>query len=541
MSVTNKFRNPILPGFNPDPSICHVPGKGYFVATSSFEYFPGLPVYHSTDLNSWTLIGHALNRRSQGVDMRTVETSAGLWAPTFRYHKGRWYMICSCFWRLRIKPGEKPDAIPSGFYVWTDDIFDDSKWSDAVYFEEIGFDQDLLFDDDGRVYQTVTRFDFDAPTTNGQPLIQSWINEIDLATGTSLTEPVLAKASPLGVAEGCHLLKKDGWYYFFTAEGGTQDGHRECVYRSRSPSGPFEAPPDGVNPVVYNADHPEIQNTGHMDLVEGPNGQWVAVFLGVRPVFPATVTAEGVMGMPSHLGREAFMAPMEWVDGWPVVNSHKPIELIGDFPGLQMGPAQTGWVDQFDQEKLSLGWYTLRVPLRQFYSLTERPGYLALRGGPTSLNIEHCPSVLLQKQPGFNLDWSTQLEFAPTQKGQEAGTVVWMNKSEHAALGLRGKGDGNVEVVFRRPDNGQIVVSIVSASIAPATPVTFHVYARKQQYEFAYTIPGADPVVVGTMASSELKPLFTGVHLGLYAQGVNDTPCLNRAYFKYARWENATD
>jgi xylan 1,4-beta-xylosidase len=115
MSVTNTYRNPILPGFNPDPSLCYVPGKGYFVSTSTFEYFPGLPIYHSTDLINWKvrapcylradppqLIGHALNRRSQGVDMQTVETSAGLWAPTFRYHNGRWYMICSCFWRLRI-------------------------------------------------------------------------------------------------------------------------------------------------------------------------------------------------------------------------------------------------------------------------------------------------------------------------------------------------------------------------------------------------------------------------------------------------------
>jgi beta-xylosidase len=300
------------------------------------------------------------------------------------------------------------------------------------------------------VYQTVTRFDFAAATTNGHPKIQSWINEIDLATGQSLTEPVLAKASPLGVAEGCHILKRDGWYYFFTAEGGTQDGHRECVYRSKSPLGPFEPPPEGVNPLIYNADHPDIQNTGHMDLIEGDDGKWVAVFLGVRPVFKASVTKEGGLGMPTHLGRETFMAPMEW-----------------EAEGLTLLSERAGWIDEFGQKgesarrlycrslltatELSLGWYHVRVPLRRTYSLTERPGYLALRGSPVRIDVEHSPSILLQKQPGFNLDWETQVEFTPSKPGQEAGTVVWMSKGAHAALGLRGIEGGKTEVVFRKP------------------------------------------------------------------------------------------
>jgi beta-xylosidase len=209
----------------------------------------------------------------------------------------------------------------------------------------------------------VTRFDFSAPPIDGNPRIQSWINEIDLATGSSLSEPVLAKASDLGLAEGCHILKRDGWYYFFTAEGGTQEGHRgepnsdirsgliltECVYRSRSPMGPFDPPPEGINPVIYNHDHPDIQNTGHMDLIEGDDGKWIAVFLGVRPVFEAREVG-GAMGMPTHLGRESFMAPMEWVDGWPVVNNRKPIELVGQARGLTLVPEASDFVDNFDQE-----------------------------------------------------------------------------------------------------------------------------------------------------------------------------------------------
>jgi beta-xylosidase len=207
----------------------------------------------------------------------------------------------------------------------------------------------LLFDDDGRVYQTVTRFNWQAPPIHGNPRIESFINEIDLASGKSISEPVLAKASPLGVAEGCHILKKDGLYYFFTAEGGTQDGHRECVYRSTSPTGPFEPPPDGINPLIYNADHPEIQNTGHMDLIPGDDGKWIAVFLGVRPVFDAQIDLDvGGRGMPTHLGRETFMAPVEWVGGWPVVNKQKPIELVGQGEGFTYVLEARGWQDDFD-------------------------------------------------------------------------------------------------------------------------------------------------------------------------------------------------
>lgn len=173
---------------------------------------------------------------------------------------------------------------------------------------------------------------------------------MDVNTGTTLTQPVLARASALGVAEGCHILKKDGYYYFFTAEGGTQGGHRECVYRSKSPMGPFEPPPEGVNPLIYNGDHPDIQNTGHMDLIEGNNGQWTAVFLGVRPAFSEDKIqlADGVKGMPTHLGRETFMAPVEWVDGWPVVNSRKPIELVGQAEGLWLKEEKRRWKDTFD-------------------------------------------------------------------------------------------------------------------------------------------------------------------------------------------------
>lgn len=153
--------------------------------------------------------------------------------------------------------------------------------------------------------------------------------------------------SVLGTAEGCHIIKRDGWYYLFTAEGGTQDGHQEWVYRSDKPLGPWVAPPVHINPIVFNGNHPHIQNTGHLDMVEGENGQWWAVFLGVRPQFRADQLVNPIL-MRSALGRESFMAPVEWVDGWPVVNGQRPIELVGEanVGSVSYVPA-ADWVDEF--------------------------------------------------------------------------------------------------------------------------------------------------------------------------------------------------
>jgi beta-xylosidase len=147
----------------------------------------------------------------------------------------------------------------------------------------------------------------------------------------------------------------------------------ECVYRSKSPLGPFEAPPDGVNPVIFNDNHPDIQNTGHMDLIEGDDGKWIAVFLGVRPVFEAKEVSGGAMGMPTHLGRESFMAPVEWIDGWPVVNSRKPIELIGQAEGLTLTPEVTSFIDEFDQKGESR-YSCSKLIFRSRHQLVPSPG-----------------------------------------------------------------------------------------------------------------------------------------------------------------------
>lgn len=197
------------------------------------------------------------------------------------------------------------------------------------------------------MYQTLSRFDFSGPVIDGIPKIDSYVNEIDLVTGSSLTSPVLVEAKGSGVIEGCHIIKRDGLYYLFGAEGGTQEEHQERVYRSDRPTGPFEAPPAGVNPIVYNGQHPHIRNTGHMDAIETSSGQWVACFLGVRPVFAVGMVPEGLPSMTSHLGRESFMSSMDWVEGWPVINGGKPIELNAFDQPLNCDSPKQSWRDDF--------------------------------------------------------------------------------------------------------------------------------------------------------------------------------------------------
>jgi len=283
--------NPILSGFNPDPTITSTP-DGYYVATSSFEYLPALPIYHSKDLESWQLIGHVATREDQ-VQLADVPTPGGVWAPTLRYRDGVFYLIVSVFLGGR------------GCVVFT--ATDPAgPWSDGTVIEAVdGIDPDLAWDEDGTAYVTFARH----PDAIRQV-------RVDLATGQALEKPrPLWAGSGLYSPEGPHLYQRAGWWYLVAAEGGTDRGHAVTVARSRRPDGPFEAAPH--NPILTaSGTGSPIQNTGHADLFELPGGGTAMVLLGVRPM--------GLTQAFSSLGRETFLAPVEWVDGWPHARLPRP-------------------------------------------------------------------------------------------------------------------------------------------------------------------------------------------------------------------------
>ena len=293
--------NPVIPGCHPDPSVCHV-GDDYYLACSSFEYFPGVPVFHSRDLVHWTQIGNALDRPSQLRLPPDTPASAGIYAPTLRHHDGR-------FWLIVTNVSDEGNLLCTA----TDPA---GPWSDPIRLPGVtGIDPDLAWDADGNCWCTFAGIDQ---------------VRIDPRTGRVFGPPQRLWSGTPGAKypEAPHLYRIGDHWYLLIAEGGTERGHGVSVGRGRTPTGPFEPCP--ANPILTHrsTDHP-IQNTGHADLVRGPDGSWWMVLLGVRP-------RGGTPGW-HVLGRETFLAPVSWVDGWPVVGELSLVQPAPPWP-LQPEP-----------------------------------------------------------------------------------------------------------------------------------------------------------------------------------------------------------
>ncbi|KAL3437026.1 glycosyl hydrolase [Aspergillus tetrazonus] len=567
------YTNPVLPGSNPDPSIVRV-GDDYFLVTSTFEYTPSAPIYHSKDLIKWNLITHAITRPSQ-LQIQTPEPGGGVWATTIRYHEATktFYVVAASFSRYR--PQDDDRVWPRGFYVKTDweGIWDPTgrSWSESVWLDAVGFDQDLFFDDDGTVYLSSTYRKHQRTITNGAPLkdFAIHISTIDLQTGDVTSAPKLIRSSSSGVSEGSHIFKRGRYYYLFTAEGGTESGHSEWVCRSESsPFGPWEAGPVGeVNPLFGSGVSPddEVQNTGHADFVEDTNGNWWAVFLGVRPVWRESEKRwEG-----SVFGRETFLAPVTWENNWPVVNSKRRITLAIDTPHLYHYTSSVGWRDDFTSDTLQLGWYRKNTPLKKDYALLacstqpdQNPrisGGLRLLGAPYTLSTPSCPTLFLRKQTARYCTWETKLRFFPDSVNVEAGTAVYLNYFTFVSIGIRldpsqaeteeprsldnGKKESKRIIRFT-PSNTHNTPGFSSKAVDfPLSSSTSAVVLRIEcggSYRFGFrevqtdadTVPGAkqpetrEVQWVGEVSNRALveAPLpigapFTGVMLGLYSVG----------------------
>ncbi|KAI1282832.1 glycoside hydrolase family 43 protein [Xylaria sp. FL0933] len=554
MSVTrNCFQNPVIPGFNPDPTVCVVPATEttpttYFLSTSTFEYFPGCPIYTSIDLVNWRLIGHALTRRSQ-IEMRTVEPGAGSWASTLRYRprEKRWYLANGVFQRYR--PGSDERIFPCGFYVYTDNIWDDNAWSDPVYFDNPGFDQDLFWDDDGKVYLSTT-----VRLANRQPNSKLkdfgiHISEIELETGRTLTPPKLIRESPYGVAEGSHILRRGAYYYLFTAEGGTETGHQEWVFRSREGVfGPWEAQ---GKPLWYNGPHEEVQRTGHADVFDDGEGNWWAVFLGVRPV-------KDVDGryLEPQMGRETFLVKVDWVDDWPVFNEGRNITLTtaGRMPVEQASsrvkPGNVKWQADLDQKNLDLGWYQKNTPLKQCYSLSERPGYLRLYGNCYDLSSPEAPAMLLRKQSSYSESFEAKLQFSPRRAGYEAGIVLWWSQYSYATYGLtlrERSGGGEALMVASRTPTGKAgamalrYLDLEAPSKGNTVPkalsgqtIQLRISARQTEYSLSFQVPTHGLHFHVKSRDLTIMPpvggVFCGAMFGVYSFGRGE-PVLDPADF----------
>ena len=445
------YQNPVIPGFYPDPSVCRV-GEDYYLVTSTFQYFPGVPVFHSRDLVHWRQIGHCLTRESQ-LPLDRASGYGGIYAPTIRYHDGVFYMITT-----NVSAGKH-------FYVSTSDPA--GEWSEPIWIDQEGIDPSFLFDGD-RVYFSWT--------------MRGAIHqaEIDIATGRLLTEPRLIWQGSGGRhPEAPHLYKFDDTYYLMIAEGGTENGHMETLARSSSPWGPFEPCPH--NPILTHRNRGThmIQGTGHADIVQAQDGSWWAVFLAFRETGPYPRF--------HHLGRETFLAPVTWSDdGWFQIGHEGTVELDMEVEGLpphlwQPEPAR----DDFDAPALKPYWNFLRAPNAANWSLTERPGWLRLKGSANNLDSLDAVVFVGRRQQHFDCMASALLEFDPQVDGEEAGLTVFMNEGHHYEIGvMREQGE---RVVFVRRRIGDLS-SVVASEPIRATTVTLQIAATADVYSFSYSV-----------------------------------------------------
>lgn len=347
--------NPLVSGFNPDPSVVRVDsadGPDYYLATSTFEYLPGVPIYHSTDLVDWTLIGNVATREGQ-LAVEAVPTGGGAWAPTIRHRDGVFHLVIT-------------DAMGRGtlHFTATDPA---GPWSDGTLFEGLdGIDPDLAWGADGTPYITYSALGLTGDNLGEHRGIEQV--RVDLESGRLLEDPRSLWSGTGGMfPEAPHLFERDGRWYLVVAEGGTERGHSVSVARADSPEGPFEPYP--ANPIVTaRGTARPIQNTGHADLVNGPDGQPWLILLGVRP--------RGMVRSFAALGRETFATPARWTDdGWLVT---EPVQLAPR-------EGELVWSEDFDGDVLGPSWMAIRRLPESCSSLTDRPGWLVLRGEDTDL------------------------------------------------------------------------------------------------------------------------------------------------------------
>ncbi|KAJ5962071.1 hypothetical protein N7501_007012 [Penicillium viridicatum] len=419
------IRNPIISGWNPDPSIIRV-GNEYFIATSSFEYWPGLPIYRSVDLVNWELYTHALTRPGQ-LQLYGVPTSAGAWAPSLGRINGKFYLTSMVRWTY--DPVAK--VWPRAFWIFSDDL---RNWTDPIWSDPWGIDPQLYQDPaTNKVYLNLM-----SPNNNIDRIWGIYQCEVDIDSGRCIGEyrslwngtmPPNATARP----EGPKMFKFGDWYYLLIAEGGTDELHRATIARSTSPEGPWESNPN--NPLLYNGaygyDNLTVQSTGHATLFDTEQGDWYAVFLARRNV-----------NGTSPLGRETFLCPVAWKDGWPILNEGKPI-LLNDpqKPGLS-SIALAPFQDNFDKPALDPSWYQLRTPYGQAYTLDHKDpsGGVVFDANVFSLSDRDVPAAILRKQRSLNMTFSADILPFDGILGpdQTVGISAYLSELQHQDIGLTG-------------------------------------------------------------------------------------------------------
>ncbi|CAH0024843.1 unnamed protein product [Clonostachys rhizophaga] len=522
--------NPMLPGWNPDPSILQVNGT-YYLATSSFEYFPGTPIYSSKDLANWDLISHAQTSPSQ-VQLYGTPTGAGVWAPTLSYINGLFYLASMTRWTY--DPVAR--VWPRIMYMTSPDLI---SWSDPIWTEPWGIDPALFQDPKtGKSYLSLM-----APNNNVDRVWGIYQCEVNLATGDcsgqyiNLYNGTLPQNSSSRL-EGPKMFYKDPYYYLLTAEGGTDDQHRSTIARSSSSEGPFDPAPN--NPILFNGrwgfDNLTVQSTGHGTFVETPTGEWFCAFLARRKVNGS-----------SPLGRETFLTSVTWEDGWPMLNNGNPILLSEPVQGISAEKSEmTSFVEDFCGETPDLSWYQLRIPYTKNYALASgnydhgiyRPHRnssvdefcaLVLRPNVFSLSDRDTPAALLRKQKSLNMTFSATLLATNSSLNyrQSVGISIYLSELSHQDVGVKGCNNTTGLCVYSQTMiNGTTQEKEISLGLNTIPRnITLYIRAQPLSYTLGYSIKEGETTWIDEVSSKWLAwaPtnwfVFSGASWAIFASG----------------------
>ncbi|MDD2436454.1 MAG: glycoside hydrolase family 43 protein [Massilibacteroides sp.] len=516
LTEEDQFYNPILPGWYSDPSIC-TNGTDYFLVTSTFTYYPGVPIFHSTDLVNWEQIGYVLDRPSQLLNMEGQHISGGIFAPAISYnpHNQTYYMITT-------------NVGAGNFFVKTKDPFD--SWSDPIFLPEVGgIDPSFFFDEDGRAYIInndgmdgkelydghrsirIREFDVETDQTKG-----SW--KMLVNGGVNLAE------KPIWI-EGPHMYKINGKYYLMAAEGGTGTNHTEVIFSGNAPMGDFT--PWEKNPILTQKhlapDRPDpITCAGHADLIQTKEGDWWAVFLACRPINNEF----------ENLGRETFMMPVKWSDdGFPYMTQGDDlIPLVLKRDGVKRNENVTFgnfiWKDDFDKTALGMEWLTLRAPASDLYSLTNEPGFLQLVCSDISATEKKTPAFVTRRMQHHQFECTTSIEFDPETEQEKAGILLFKNEKNQYFFSI-GQKDGQKIVGLNQTVGSKSIPETERIIKAPkGAPVYLKVISSGTFYSFYYRCGEGEWEML--CDSIDAKPLstavaggFTGSTIGLYAVKTN--------------------
>ncbi|NGO10294.1 glycoside hydrolase family 43 protein [Streptomyces sp. HC44] len=512
------LRNPVLPGFHPDPSIVRV-GADYFIATSTFEWYPGVPVHRSKDLVHWEPAGHILDRPDL-LDLRGVPDSAGVWAPSLSYRDGQFWLVYTI-----VRTIGQPYKDLDNYLITAPSI--EGPWSEPVFLNSSGFDPSFFHDEDGRSWLLNIQWD---PREGHPSFAGILLQEYDAAKRALIGQPrTILQHDEL--IEGPNVYFRDGWYYLMLAEGGTGWNHGILMARSRELTGPYELDPLGS--LLTTRDTPDwpLQKAGHGELVETPEGEWFLAHLASRPVR----TPEGPRCV---LGRETCLQRVTWTDdGWlrladggrrPSLEVLAPTGVEPGQPGPAAGPPAR---DDFNSPSLDGHWSTLRAPATsEWLTLGERPGHLRLRGrqSPHSLFDQ---SLLARRLTSVRCEVTTVVDFRPSHFSQRAGLICWYDTSTHYYLRLtHTEGRGRVLGVVLSDDGAyrELPESELGVDDWPLV----HLRARFDSAELRFfaSPDGTDWQAVGpALDASKLSDdygnrlRFTGAFVGISAQDLGGT------------------